>query len=31
VLSDTDKDLKRVASDYGYGRVDDLLAAIGYG
>jgi GTP pyrophosphokinase len=31
VLSDTDKDMKRVASDYGYGRVDDLLAAIGYG
>src|SRR5881394_796946 len=23
--------MKRVASDYGYGRVDDLLAAIGYG
>jgi GTP pyrophosphokinase len=31
VLSDTDKDMKRVASDYGYGRVDDLLAGIGYG
>src|SRR5919197_768632 len=31
LLSDTDKDMKRVASDYGYGRVDDLLAAIGYG
>jgi GTP pyrophosphokinase len=24
-------EMKRVASDYGYGRVDDLLAAIGYG
>jgi GTP pyrophosphokinase len=23
--------MKQVASDYGYGRVDDLLAAIGYG
>src|SRR5215475_13804655 len=31
LLSDTDKDMKRVASDYGYGRVDDLLAGIGYG
>jgi GTP diphosphokinase / guanosine-3',5'-bis(diphosphate) 3'-diphosphatase len=31
LLNDTDKDMKRVASDYGYGRVDDLLAAIGYG
>src|SRR6476661_4779323 len=31
VLSDSDKDMKRVASDYGYGRVDDLLAGIGYG
>src|SRR4026209_1712072 len=26
LLSDNDKDMKRVASDYGYGRVDDLLA-----
>ena len=31
MLSDSDSDMKRVASDYGYGRVDDLLAAIGYG
>jgi GTP diphosphokinase / guanosine-3',5'-bis(diphosphate) 3'-diphosphatase len=31
LLNDNDKDMKRVASDYGYGRVDDLLAAIGYG
>src|SRR6185369_17068246 len=30
VLSDADKDMKRVAMDYGYGRVDDLLAGIGY-
>lgn len=31
VLSDGDGGIKQVASDYGYGRVDDLLAAIGYG
>jgi GTP pyrophosphokinase len=31
VLSPSDAEMKRVASDYGYGRVDDLLAAIGYG
>ena len=31
LLSDNDKEMKQVASDYGYGRVDDLLAAIGYG
>src|ERR687884_677522 len=31
LLNDTNGDFKRVASDYGYGRVDDLLAAIGYG
>src|ERR687894_744072 len=31
ILTDTDPDMKRVASDYGYGRVDDLLAGIGYG
>ncbi|HVG39407.1 MAG TPA: bifunctional (p)ppGpp synthetase/guanosine-3',5'-bis(diphosphate) 3'-pyrophosphohydrolase, partial [Pyrinomonadaceae bacterium] len=31
LLGDTDGDFKKVASDYGYGRVDDLLAAIGYG
>ena len=30
-LSDSDGEMKRVASEYGYGRVDDLLAAIGYG
>ncbi len=31
LLSDANGDFKRVAGDYGYGRVDDLLAAIGYG
>ncbi|MBA3439522.1 MAG: bifunctional (p)ppGpp synthetase/guanosine-3',5'-bis(diphosphate) 3'-pyrophosphohydrolase [Pyrinomonadaceae bacterium] len=31
LLSDGDTGFKRVASDYGYGRVDDLMAAIGYG
>ncbi|HKY27984.1 MAG TPA: bifunctional (p)ppGpp synthetase/guanosine-3',5'-bis(diphosphate) 3'-pyrophosphohydrolase [Pyrinomonadaceae bacterium] len=31
LLGDGDGDMKRVAADYGYGRVDDLLAAIGYG
>ncbi len=31
LLSDGDGEMKRVAADYGYGRVDDLLAAIGYG
>ncbi len=31
VLADSDGDLKRIANEYGYGRVDDLLAAIGYG
>jgi GTP pyrophosphokinase len=31
VLADADGALKRIANDYGYGRVDDLLAAIGYG
>src|SRR5258705_3136520 len=31
LLNDSDGEMKRVASDYGYGRVDDLLAAIGYG
>src|SRR6185295_5162175 len=31
LLSDTDGGMKRVASEYGYGRVDYLLAAIGYG
>src|SRR5205809_1437098 len=31
LLNNNDAEMKRVASDYGYGRVDDLLAAIGYG
>ena len=31
VLADSDGELKRIANEYGYGRVDDLLAAIGYG
>jgi GTP pyrophosphokinase len=31
LLGDTNGDFKRVANEYGYGRVDDLLAAIGYG
>jgi GTP pyrophosphokinase len=31
VLADSDGELKRIANDYGYGRVDDLMAAIGYG
>ncbi|HEX8887932.1 MAG TPA: bifunctional (p)ppGpp synthetase/guanosine-3',5'-bis(diphosphate) 3'-pyrophosphohydrolase [Pyrinomonadaceae bacterium] len=31
LLSDSDGAFKRIASDYGYGRIDDLLAAIGYG
>jgi GTP pyrophosphokinase len=31
LLADNDGALKRVASEYGYGRIDDLLAAIGYG
>ncbi|HEX8142344.1 MAG TPA: bifunctional (p)ppGpp synthetase/guanosine-3',5'-bis(diphosphate) 3'-pyrophosphohydrolase [Pyrinomonadaceae bacterium] len=31
LLSDNDGAFKRVASEYGYGRIDDLLAAIGYG
>jgi guanosine-3',5'-bis(diphosphate) 3'-pyrophosphohydrolase len=31
MLGDGDGEFKRVANDYGYGRVDDLLAAIGYG
>jgi GTP pyrophosphokinase len=26
-----DVELKRISNDYGYGRVDDLMAAIGYG
>jgi GTP pyrophosphokinase len=31
LLGDANGDFKRVANEYGYGRVDDLLAAIGYG
>ena len=31
VLSDSNGALKRIAGEYGYGRTDDLLAAIGYG
>ena len=31
LLGNNDGEMKRVASEYGYGRVDDLLAAIGYG
>jgi guanosine-3',5'-bis(diphosphate) 3'-pyrophosphohydrolase len=31
LFGDGDREMKRVASEYGYGRVEDLLAAIGYG
>ena len=31
LLGDSDGDFKRAASEYGYGRPEDLLAAIGYG
>jgi GTP pyrophosphokinase len=31
LLTDGNGDFKRIANEYGYGRVDDLLAAIGYG
>jgi GTP pyrophosphokinase len=31
LLNDSNGDFKKIASDYGYGRIDDLLAAIGYG
>lgn len=31
LLNDSDGVLKRIAGEYGYGRVDDLLAGIGYG
>ncbi len=31
LLNDTNSDFKKIANEYGYGRVDDLLAAIGYG
>src|SRR5437867_131609 len=31
LFGDSDNEMKRVASEYGYGRVEDLLAGIGYG
>jgi GTP pyrophosphokinase len=31
ILNGSDDAFKRIAGEYGYGRVDDLLAAIGYG
>jgi guanosine-3',5'-bis(diphosphate) 3'-pyrophosphohydrolase len=31
VLSDNNGDLKKISNEYGYGRTDDLLAAMGYG
>src|SRR4051794_23414209 len=31
MINDSNGDLKRIANEYGYGRTDDLLAAIGYG
>jgi GTP diphosphokinase / guanosine-3',5'-bis(diphosphate) 3'-diphosphatase len=31
LLTDGDGEFKRIANEYGYGRVDDLLAAVGYG
>jgi GTP pyrophosphokinase len=31
LLNDSDGAFKRIAGEYGYGRVDDLMAAIGYG
>lgn len=31
LLNDTNGDFKKLAMEYGYGRADDLLAAIGYG
>jgi GTP diphosphokinase / guanosine-3',5'-bis(diphosphate) 3'-diphosphatase len=31
MLTDSNGDLKRISGEYGYGRSDDLLAAIGYG
>src|SRR6266536_2039324 len=31
LFGDSDNEMKRVAGEYGYGRVEDLLAAIGYG
>src|SRR5256886_10663066 len=31
LFGDSNGDLKRIAGEYGYGRTDDLLAAMGYG
>ncbi len=31
ILSDNDGEFKKVANEYGLGRIDDLLASIGYG
>src|SRR3954464_8909325 len=31
MLGDSNGDLKRIANEYGYGRTEDLLAAMGYG
>jgi GTP pyrophosphokinase len=31
MLADSNGDLKRIANEYGYGRTEDLLAAMGYG
>jgi GTP pyrophosphokinase len=31
LLGDGDGEFKRIANEYGYGRVEDLLAAMGYG
>jgi GTP pyrophosphokinase len=31
LVNDSNADFKRIANEYGFGRVDDLLAAIGYG
>src|SRR3989441_1090274 len=31
LLGDSNGNLKRIAGEYGYGRTDDLLAAMGYG
>ncbi|HEX8474792.1 MAG TPA: bifunctional (p)ppGpp synthetase/guanosine-3',5'-bis(diphosphate) 3'-pyrophosphohydrolase [Pyrinomonadaceae bacterium] len=31
LLHDGNGDFKRIANEYGYGRIEDLLAAIGYG
>jgi len=31
LLADSNGDLKRISGEYGYGRTDDLLAAMGYG